>query len=164
MEQFGEFVFDSLKFARERGCRAGEVPVGKLQRLADLLADEEGSLAWKVTGVCDAEGKLFLVLDVSGELHLKCQRCLAALVFQLRIRSRLQLVAPGAKWPDEALEDDGSDPIEALEAQPLLPLVEDEVLLALPIAPRHESCAVPGYVQESSETSPFATLGRLKKH
>ena len=159
----GKFTIDSLQFARERGQRAGDVAVGHLRRLADVLADEEGSLAWKASGECDAAGKPFLALEVSGELHLKCQRCLGALVFQLSIKSHLRLVAPGAAWPDEGLEEDSYDPIEALEEQPLLPLIEDEVLLALPIAPRHGSCALPGYLQDGRELSPFAALGRLKK-
>ncbi|MFA7270393.1 MAG: YceD family protein [Sterolibacterium sp.] len=164
MKQFGDFFIDSLKFAREGRRMTGETSVRCLQRLADVLADDEGTLVWAVCGECDAENKSFLVIEVSGELHLKCQRCLATLPFQLKIRSYLQLVAPGAAWPDEALEDDRSDPIEALEAQPLLPLVEDEVLLALPIAPRHEFCVLPEYAENSADASPFTVLAQLKKH
>jgi len=164
MKQLGEYFIDSLKFAREGRRLAGEVPVNCLRRLADVLADDNGSLAWKVWGGCDAEGKPFLMIEVYGELHLRCQRCLAALGFELNIESHLQLVASGQSWPDEALEDDRFDPIEALEDQALLPLVEDEVLLALPIAPRHESCALPGFNQDSAAVSPFAALAQLKKH
>ncbi|MCX7169622.1 MAG: YceD family protein [Proteobacteria bacterium] len=164
MKQLGEYFIDSLKFAREGRRLAGEVRVGCLQRLADFLADDDGALAWKVRGECDAEGKPFLMIEVSGGLHLRCQRCLAALDFEVNLKSHLQLVAAGQNWPDEALEDDRSDPIEAREEQPLLPLVEDEVLLALPIAPRHESCALPGYNQNTAAASPFAALAQLKKH
>jgi uncharacterized metal-binding protein YceD (DUF177 family) len=54
----------------------------------------------------------------------------------LRIKSRLQLVGPGEEWPDEDLADDSADAIEAEKELAVLSLVEDEVLLALPIAPR----------------------------
>jgi uncharacterized protein len=138
--------------------------VHSLKRLADVLADDEGTLVWSMVGKCDAENKPFLVIKVSGELHLKCQRCLATLTFQVKIRSNLQLVSPGAAWPDEGLENDRVDPIEALEEQSLLSLVEDEVLLALPIAPRHECCSLPGYAHESAVASPFSALSQLKKH
>lgn len=141
----------------------GVVPVCELQRLVDVLADEEGSLAWSVRGECDANHKPFLVIDVTGELHLKCQRCLDVLPFSLKIESHLLLVPHGRPWPDEALEDDSADPIGALVEQPLLPLIEDELLLALPIAPRHESCSVPGHDDGSAAASPFASLAQLKK-
>lgn len=164
MQQLGDILIDSLEFAREGRRLAGDVPVHSLRRLTDLLADAGGSLAWVVRGECDAGRNPFLVIEVSGELHLICQRCLTALPFSLKIKSNLQLVAPGAAWPDEALEDDRADPIEALGEQPLLPLIEDEVLLALPIAPCHASCTLPVYEDDSAAISPFATLAQLKKH
>lgn len=164
MKQLGDIFIDSLKFAREEMHMAGEVPVHALERLSDVLADDEGTLAWRASGRRDGQHKPFLVLEVSGEIHLKCQRCLGALPFQLNIRSNLQLIASGAAWPDEGLEDDRVDPIEALEEQSLLSLVEDEVLLALPIAPRHETCSLPEYSESSAADSPFLALSRLKKH
>lgn len=164
MKQLGDIFIDSLEFAREGRRLDGDVPVHSLRRLIDVLADDDGTLAWVVRGECDAARKPFLVIEVSGELHLECQRCLAALPFSLKIVSNLQLVPQGAAWPDEALEDDRADPIEALGEQPLLPLIEDEVLLALPIAPRHESCLLPGYDDGRAAVSPFAPLTQLKKH
>lgn len=164
MKQLGDIFIDSLEFAREGRRLAGDVPVHSLQRLSDVLADDGGTLAWAVRGECDADRKPFLVIEVSGEVHLECQRCLATLPFCLKIKSKLQLVPQGAAWPDEALEDDRSDPIMALDEQPLLALIEDEVLLALPIAPRHESCALPVYDDGGAAVLPFATLALLKKH
>ncbi|MCX7172778.1 MAG: YceD family protein [Proteobacteria bacterium] len=164
MAQIGDILINSLEFAREMRRLTGSFPVLSLRRLADVLANDNGSLSWVALGECDADHKLFLVIEAVGELQLKCQRCLGALTFGLKIRSRLQLVPEGAAWPDEDLEDDRVDPIEALDNQSLLTLIEDEVLLALPIAPRHPSCQLPGYDDGSSAVSPFATLAKLKKH
>lgn len=164
MQQLGDIRIDSLEFAREGRRLAGDVPVHMLQRLTDVLADNGGTLAWVVHGEYDAGREPFLVIEVSGELHLVCQRCLAALPFNLNIKSILHLIAPGAAWPDEALEDDRADPIEALGEQPLLPLIEDEVLLAVPIAPRHESCMPPVHDDDSAALLPFAKLAQLMKH
>jgi uncharacterized protein len=44
----------------------------------------------------------------------------------------------------------------------LTPLLEEEILLALPIAPRHERCEPPAAAAASKEASPFAQLARLK--
>jgi uncharacterized protein len=120
-------------------------------------------LACKLSGGRNEEGKLYLLVEVAGELHLKCQRCLEPLAFPLDIESRILLVPPGAPWPDEGLEDDAADAIEALADQPVASLIEEEVLLALPVVPRHESCALPaGSDQDRLAASPFAALARLK--
>ena len=84
--------------------------------------------------------------------------------FPLAIKSRLQLIAPGEDWPDDDLEDDSADAIAAETALTVLSLVEDETLLALPIAPRHEQCESPSASAGGLGSSPFAALADLKKH
>lgn len=172
MEQSGnlraDICIDSLEFARGGRQVAGVVPVRNLRRLVDALADGEGHLAWSVQGefVADefsAVRKPFLRIEVTGELHLKCQRCLGALPFPVHVASRLLLVPPGASWPDEDLQEDGFDPVEALKDQSVHSLIEDEVLLALPISPRHDGCPMPAHDDGKAKASPFAGLARLKE-
>ncbi|MFA6313697.1 MAG: YceD family protein [Sterolibacterium sp.] len=164
MAQISDTFINSLEFAREKRRSAGSFPVFSLSRLADMLVEDGSSLSWQVTGECDADLKPYLLIEVAGELQLKCQRCLQALAYRLKINSCLQLVPEGAAWPDEDLEDDRIDPIAASDNQSVLALVEDEVLLALPIAPRHQSCELPAYDDGSTLASPFAKLAKLKKH
>jgi uncharacterized protein len=160
----GRAVIDSLEFAREDGVLAGDVPVAHLGRLAEALADNDGLLACELRGGRDGEGKPFLRLRLEGSINVRCQRCLSALPFVLDIDSRLALVAPGETWPDEELADDGVDAIEADREQSVLQLIEDEVLLALPISPRHEDCRPSAAVGKEQGSSPFAALAGLKKH
>lgn len=162
MSQQG-MVIDSLEFARQGGKLEGRLKPGDLSRLADVLSDRDGELAFAVAGETDGDGKPFLLLEIDGALNLRCQRCLGALAFAVRIRSRLTLIEPGAAWPDEGLEDDSSDAVPLDRALDLLPLLEEEVLLALPIAPRHDACASPEYRDEAGSASPFAALARLKR-
>ncbi len=157
-------VIDSPDFARHGGSLSGSVAVAQLSRLADQLADQAGSLAFELRGVRDEEGKSFLSLSVTGSLNLRCQRCLAPLPFGVAIDSTLLLVAPGEEWPDEELEDDRMDAIEASRELAVLPLVEDEVLLALPNSPRHANCALPATMETQARPSPFAVLAKLKDH
>jgi uncharacterized protein len=142
----------------------------QLPRLADVLFDRTGRLEFSVSGEATAGPRgnsAALKLSVDGMLRLTCQRCLGALEYPVRIRSRLNLVEPGACWPDDggagAIEGDDGDAIEAERELDIAALVEDELLLELPIAPRHEDCAVPAGTAGSSAASPFASLARLKR-
>ncbi len=161
---FAQAVVDSLTFVREAGRLSGQIAIAALGRMADSLASDAGSLKCLVRGEMDQDGNSFLILAVSGTLQLRCQRCLESMAFALRIDKRLLLVAPGGPWPDDALEDDGSDAIEASKTLALLLLIEEEVLLALPIAPRHEVCAPPVVVDKDREPSAFAVLAQFRKH
>lgn len=136
----------------------------ELPRLAELLTTTAGSLSVRLEGWRDEQGKSWLQLDIAGEPVLCCQRCLGGMKYPLAIRSRLQLIAPGADWPDDDLEDDSADAIAADAELNVLSLVEDEVLLALPIAPRHEQCESPSASASGNGSSPFAALADLKKH
>ncbi|HET7199726.1 MAG TPA: DUF177 domain-containing protein [Burkholderiales bacterium] len=72
-----------------------------------------------------------------GSIDLLCQRCLEPLRLPLAIDAELQL----AGSPREILEaDDEIDRVLASRHMSIGELVEDEVMLALPMAPRHETC------------------------
>ena len=163
-ESIAGTVLDGLEFARNGGVLDRRVSVAEMPRLADSLAAAAGWLAVRIEGARDEEGKSWLQLEVAGSLVLRCQRCLGPLEFPLAVNSRLQLIAPGEAWPDDELADDSADAIAAVGAIDVLALVEDEVLLALPIAPRHGKCEPPALAADVPEPSPFAALASLKKH
>jgi uncharacterized protein len=157
-------VIDCLEFARCGSVLERCVGLDELPRLADVLAARTGVLAVRLEGWRDDQGKSWLLLEVAGAPVLSCQRCLGGVEYPLSIRSRLQLIGPGEEWPDDDLVDDSADAIAADKALAVLSLVEDEVLLALPIAPRHEQCESPSATASEHGASPFAALSALKKH
>lgn len=157
-------IIDCLEFARSSRSLSCAVALNELPRLADILAGDAGALTVALNGYRDDEGKLWLDLKISGELVVCCQRCLGGVTFPVNIESHLQLIASGEAWPDDELADDSSDAIAAGSELGLLPLMEDEILLALPIAPRHEHCESPGATALKQGASPFAALAALKKH
>lgn len=165
-------TIDSLEFARQGRAISGEVAVAALGRLADAVAEPSGSLQCALRGLPGEQrrdGKPGLELEVSGSLKLRCQRCLQAMDFPLRLASRLLPMAPGEPWPEDDGDiagdelDDEWDAIEASGEQSVLALIEDEVLLALPIVPRHAACEPPAAMTEEHEPSPFAVLAKLKQ-
>jgi uncharacterized protein len=163
-------VIDSLKFAAEEDCITGKLALTQLTRLFDVLASREGWLDCKLAGyrvAGEGRGRLGLHLQVSGRLMMHCQRCLEEVGIDCSIDSRLLLIPPDAAWPEEEMESDDFDAIPASRELSILSLVEDEVLLALPLVPRHAECQPPvetGAADEESEPSPFAVLTGLKKH
>lgn len=157
-------VLDCLEFARNGGVLERSIGLDELPRLADVLCTTAGFMSVRLEGSRDDAGKSWLQVDIVGEPILWCQRCLGGVKFPLAISSRLQLIAPGEEWPDDDLVDDSADAIEAEKALAVLSLIEDEVLLALPIAPRHEQCESPLATASEHGTSPFAALAALKKH
>jgi len=157
-------VIDCLEFARSGGVLERSVGLDELPRLADVLVATKGFLSVRLEGSRDDTGKSWLKVDVAGKPVLCCQRCLGGVEFPLVISSRLQLMAPGEEWPDDDLADDSADAIEAEKELAVLSLIEEEVLLALPIAPRHEQCEPPSGDAAENGPSPFAALAALKKH
>jgi uncharacterized protein len=157
-------VIDSLAFAKAGDTVSGYFELASMPRLAEVLAEQQGRLACLVSGSRDADGNSWMKLEVSGCLDLVCQRCLKRIAFPVDVRSRLLLVPNGQSWPDEELAEDGYDAVAAEKEMELSSLIEDEVLLALPIAPMHGECeaSIP-LIEEELEPSPFAVLAKLKK-
>lgn len=157
-------VLDSIEFARRSARLDGVVEIAGLARVHDHLVEREGQLSVVLCGERDPRGRSWLTLEVHGVVVLMCQRCLNGVRFPLAIRGRLELIPDGKPWPDESLADDDADAIAADPALNVMELVEDEVLLALPLAPTHNDCKLPGGLAGGQGRSPFAALEILKKH
>jgi uncharacterized protein len=160
---------DAQQFARAQGSLSGEAPAAAFERLARECVNDEGRIRWALNGSVDDDGVCWIEVDLSGSMMLQCQRCLDGVEFRVDCFSRLRLVPAGEPWGDEDLEDDS---YEALELDGLLDtrtLVEDEVLLSLPIIPLHERCGIPAVADgdaaspDADVKSPFAALGKLKR-
>lgn len=154
---------DPFRFAAEGRRFGAEIAVGSLDRLADAVAEDSAVLVFRLEGSLDESRNPRLDLAVEGELVLHCQRCLAGLRWPLDIRVALQPVRPGQPIPDEELENDAIDALEVDGELDVVALVEDEVLLALPIAPRHEDCEPPRPEGGTGRESPFAALASLRR-
>jgi len=157
---FARPFIDSVDFARNGRELSGEIQIVTLSRLSDLLANSNGTLSYRVIGLKEGDRQK-LVIILEGMCNLRCQRCLGELSYPIELTSHLQLLS--AEKLDE-VEDDDEDAIEATKQLDVLALIEDELLLSLPFAPRHPDgkCVVPeNDLQQSA--NPFAALAVLKK-
>lgn len=160
--QASRLVIDGFEFARDRQKRTGTINVAGLSRLTEALFSAEGHVRFVVQGDMADENERLLHLEIDGSLELRCQRCLGSLEHPLRLRRRLMLVPPGGAWPEEALEDDSFDAIQCERELDVWSLVEEEIMLALPQAPRHECCALPGSSGDPGKIMPFMALAGLR--
>lgn len=179
-------------FISEESRLEGQLPVASLTRLASGLAQDLDlapltPLAWW------AEGRLvpqrvggpqqWLDLHAEGSLPWECQRCLQPVFIPVTVDHTVRFVADEATA--EALDADSDDDVLAISRQfDLLGLIEDELIMAQPIVPRHDQCptdvqslmqsglvAPDGSVVDETaaeetpadKPNPFAVLASLKK-
>jgi uncharacterized protein len=160
------FVIDAFDFARQNERREGQIAVADLARLVKESANATGTLHWSLTGSDGKFGNLQLLLSVSTTIQVVCQRCLQPLALDIRSESKLVLAKNEADADkiEEMLDDDAFDVIVGSKEMNLLDLIEDEVLLALPLSPKHDVCpdATTTKVMDRGNASPFAVLKGLK--
>ena len=167
---------DVKSFAEGAGELAGEERLGDHPRLMAETAGRGADmrLAWSVSGEVRNPGhvhpEIWLLLEASTVLFLTCQRCLAPVEVAVQVERPFRFVQ------DESIamaEDDRSeeDLLALSRSFDLIELVEDELLMDLPVAPRHEVCPVPVKLAVADEDfepapapreNPFALLQRLK--
>lgn len=160
-------VIDGFEFATAGAKQQGTWPLRDFPRLRDMLASGEGEVSYNVAGVRDERGRPALRIQVRGTLTMSCQRCLEAMALEVSTNETLVLAASLAEIEAEPADAFGPDRVVAGKEMPLRELIEDELILAVPYAPRHESCTGGADAGERDERpSPFAGLrGMLRgKH
>lgn len=140
-----------------------DLPIADMARLRPALANPEGWV--RGSARFDRErGRPVARLRFTAQLHLRCQRCLEALAVRLEGGSQVHFVANEAaaqELPPEA------ESLLAADGKVLLrDLVEEELMVSLPISPRHENgeCGAPSEQPEARQVQrPFAALDELMR-
>ncbi len=128
--------FDSLQFAKSGESLSGRLRIEELPRLSGSLRPDDVAVQYRLTGVV-ASGRPALRLKVDATVWLTCQRCMTMYPEVLSLDS----VLPIARNEAELERWESVDPLlDALVADPELDvavLVEDEILLGIPLVPMH---------------------------
>lgn len=156
-------VIDGFEFASAGASLTGALSIHDFPRLRDMLAKHEGYVAYEVEGMRDQRGRPALRLKVRGRLDLRCQRCLEALPFEIEADEVLVLAGTQAEIDAEPADVDAADRVVAAKEMPVRELVEDELILALPYAPRHADCSARASADAAEKTLPFASLRGLMR-
>ncbi len=166
---------DVQAFARTGGDLSGQTPLELYPRLqAEACGPApDAPVRWQASGELRAatggQDQVWLRLRAQARLPMVCQRCRLPMEAVLVVDRAFRFVA------DEALalaEDDESeeDLLVLSRRFDLSALIEDELLLALPVVPRHDQCPVEVKLAVADEDferslqdkpSPFAALRGL---
>ena len=163
-------------FAKAAGRLEGEWPLRGLERLNELRVagptdDVPDAVVWSARGekrpLQDGEAQTWLHVLASATMHLECQRCLAPVVVPVAAERSFRFVhgEDAAAQLDAASDDDVLALTRALD---LRELIEDELLLGLPIVPRHDVCPNPLTLPaeplvDEPEPNPFAVLAGFRR-
>ncbi|MCX2981381.1 hypothetical protein EYC98_10945 [Halieaceae bacterium IMCC14734] len=162
-------TLDARKAAVRGVSVSGNLALPKMERISTLLASTEGSVEAECVFSKDEENRSVIDISVRATVEITCQRCLEPMPLELVAENRLALVADDdeAKALPERLEpllleDENCD---------LWSLVEDEIILKLPIVGYHDTAACKQTLEEykapppeagSGKENPFAVLEQLK--
>ena len=164
-------------FAAEGIPLAGTTLLQNMERLAqetpalqpDLAVNWQANAELRAGSGSDAD--LWLPLQATATLPLTCQRCMGLVETPIAVDQWYRFVAT----EEIAMAEDDQSEEDLLVMAPqfdLLAVLEDELLMALPLVPMHDHCpAAPvlsvGNVElvnaAAEKPNPFAVLAQLKK-
>lgn len=179
-QRFDARRLDVEAFAKGAALLAGAWPAAELSRLmqsapADCNPNELQPVHWQVAGELRraqaADQQVWLRLKLDARLPLVCQRCLGAVDTSVHVDTSIRFVR--GEEAAEHLDAEGNADVLALTTRlDLQTLAEDELILALPLVPRHERCP-PGGADSSMRAEeapgnaavehPFAALAALQR-
>lgn len=162
-------------FALQATALQGQAPLAQLPRLADeaVKGVNEGIVHFQAQGSmrdgAGGQAQPWMHLQGRVDLELVCQRCLEPVNTLVQFDREFRFVESEevALAQDEDCEED----LLVTSTQfDLLELVEDELLMALPVSPKHEKCPVgvklsaedADFAAVSERPNPFAKLSQLK--
>lgn len=166
LEELPRFI-DPKQLALQNAYLKGEVALAQLERLHDCLCEIQGTVEIEWIFAFDNKQRPTIQGSTQAQLPMLCQRCLQPL--QWTVDTQIALVVfNGEPRSDEELPM-GYEIITLNHHQlSLWNLIEDEIILALPLVAKHDNCIANEY-QLSAEkmandacSNPFQLLLKLK--
>ncbi len=159
-------LVEPYKMAKVEQALEGELALSSMPRVGKLLASDQGSLAYKIDFAIDGHGLCVISGELHGLMNVRCQRCLRTFNHQVGCTFMVSPVKDdlGAK----ELPDD-YEPVVLVDGKVSLPeLIEDEIILAMPIVAMHavtDSACIQQEVETETQVepkNPFQVLQALK--
>jgi len=183
-DRLPDFI-DPIRLAEQQRELRGQIPLSRMHRLASSLAVAEGLVDVDLRFGIDELGVRFMSGRIHAELALICQRCMEAM--RVPVEAEVSLGLTRSDNEAERLPENYEPLLVGAEPMPLSAIVEDELMLALPIVSMHapeqcpastltrreraaddiraeggEPAAGPDADRAADQASPFAVLRALK--
>ncbi|HEY7986046.1 MAG TPA: YceD family protein [Methylophilaceae bacterium] len=160
---------NALEFAKQMLEIHGRIRASHFAGVRDALFQGEqdaSEVAYEITGERVRNNRFGLRLTLTGELNLLCQRCLGEMKYPLNHTAVFEVVANETKVPDDMSDDDEIDYLVADAELNVEQLIGQELLLGLPLAPKHENalCSSAKEVDTDEKPNPFSVLQGLKRN
>jgi uncharacterized protein len=156
---------DPVKLAVSGECLSGMVGLRDMHRLAELICNDSGDASYELTFSRNEKGIITVSGNIQAELCVVCQRCLGEMMIPIR-----SITSIGIVQDENDLEDldEEYEPFQAEDGKiSVLKLIEDEILLGLPLSPMHDKADCPAteslQERQSVKQNPFTVLDALKR-
>jgi uncharacterized protein len=163
---------DAWRMVSARRSFEGTLPIASMARLREALASSDGIVEYAMDFGRDELGISYIDVRAHASLNVVCQRSLEPFALPVSVSTRLGLIRHER---DEAGLPPECEPLLVAEdgRMHLADVVEDELLLALPLVPVNPESRLPDEVtsheseaessDEGRSENPFAVLRELKK-
>jgi len=172
MHQKLPIEIDPIRLAKNGLTLEGELQLNKMKRLSGSLHGNSGTVHVKMNFDIDKVlGTPYMNGEFTASLSLICERCSEPMQYEVDTTCSLAIVnverkIEGLAEQYEPWVIESDDPIM------LSSIVEDELILAIPLIPKHDHSCLPAEawsagdeieVDVEKKVSPFAVLSALKK-
>lgn len=159
---------DPRKMAEREVKFKGLAKIADMPRFASFLVDDSGSIDAEVEFAKDEQGLRVLSGRMSGSVSMTCQRCLEPV--SIALQATLNLAVVLTEEQAENLTRSYDPLLMETDEIELLPVIEDELMLSLPLVPYHNDCSIKtsyGDVEtartQDEKPNPFSVLAQLKE-
>ncbi|WP_066568175.1 DUF177 domain-containing protein [Snodgrassella sp. CFCC 13594] len=159
-------LIDTAAFTQGRQIVSGNISLAQLDERVwshELLANRDDEIRYRINGGIDRWQRPFFDIDIEGVVQLVCQRCLKPVSHTLHDQTQVVLFANEQQLDEAMTADDAPEGILWMPEINLKTLVEDQLLMAIPFAPRHDDCDNALLTRANQDqANPFAQLAGLK--
>ena len=160
---------DPWRLAATGASLESVVALDRMSRLTSLLNSSKGQVEFRLRAGVDQQGIHFIEGHGETRVETICQRCMEPMSLPLVVEFRLGLVHSHREAID--LPDEYEPLVVPQDGVSAPDLLEDELILALPLIPKHNHIAqcqangflLPETVTPPEKTKPFAELATLLK-
>lgn len=157
-------LIDPICFARAQQTQRGQFALSAMdERVLSSLMSTDGDVAWVLTGFIDDAWRPSLRIELEADVVVACGYCSEPVAVRLVVDSVLALFTDESKLAAAEQDDVSLDAIMVGSELDVMGVMEDEMIMSLPLSPAHSHCGGLDWLRiHRSRSNPFAILKTIK--